>query len=131
VKWHQEQPFFPQTNHAVATFGVYLEDCGPEQGPLCILPGSQNQPNYSHCDAAGTSRGDLTVADASALDTSGMVEFMGPAGSATVHNYVTGHSSRQNLSDLRQHAARASGAHCDGGDLTARGQIVARANASI
>ncbi|MEM8856231.1 MAG: phytanoyl-CoA dioxygenase family protein, partial [Pseudomonadota bacterium] len=24
VKWHQDQPFFPHTNHAVATFGIYL-----------------------------------------------------------------------------------------------------------
>lgn len=100
VKWHQDQPFFPHSNHAVATFGIYLEDCGPDQGPLRILPGSQNGPVYSHYDAAGVWRGELSAADAAGLDTSGAVEFTGPAGSVTVHNYFTVHGSRQNLSDL-------------------------------
>jgi len=100
VKWHQDQPFFPHTNHAVATFGIYLEECGPDQGPLCIQPGSHNGPLYSHYDAAGDWRGELSPADTARLDTSGVVEFMGPAGSVTVHNYITLHSSRKNLSDL-------------------------------
>lgn len=100
VKWHQDQPFFPHTNHAVATFGVYLEDCGTDQGPLRILPGSQTGPIYSHYDADDVWRGELSAADAAGLDTSGMVEFTGPAGSVTVHNYITVHSSRKNLSDL-------------------------------
>ncbi len=59
VKWHQDQPFFPHTNHAVATFGIYLNDCGPEQGPLQILPGSQRGPIYDHYDAEGVWRGEL------------------------------------------------------------------------
>ncbi|RMH47138.1 MAG: phytanoyl-CoA dioxygenase family protein [Alphaproteobacteria bacterium] len=100
VQWHQDQPFFPHTNHAVATFGVYLEDCGPDQGPLRILPGSHAGPIYSHYDANGVWRGALTEADAATLDLSRIAEFTGPAGSVTVHNYLTVHGSRRNLSDL-------------------------------
>jgi hypothetical protein len=100
VKWHQDQPFFPHTNHAVATFGIYLNDCGPEQGPLMVLPGSQNGPIHDHYDAAGEWRGELREEDARALDTSNMVELTAPAGSMTVHNYITVHSSRPNQSDL-------------------------------
>jgi hypothetical protein len=99
VTWHQDQPFFPHTNHAVATFGLYLADCGPEQGPLRILPGSHRGPVYSHYDDAGVWRGELGAADQAALDTSGAIDFIGPAGSLTVHNYLTLHSSRANLSD--------------------------------
>lgn len=100
VKWHQDQPFFPHTNHAVATFGIYLNDCGPEQGPLQILPGSQNGPIHDHYDAAGEWRGELRDADAAKLDLSNMHELTAPAGSMTVHNYITVHGSRPNQSDL-------------------------------
>lgn len=100
VRWHQDQPFFPHTNHAVATFGVYLEDCGADQGPLRILPGSQRGPIFSHYDPAGVWRGEIAPEDVARLDTAGAVEFTGPAGSVTVHNYLTVHGSRRNLSDL-------------------------------
>ncbi len=100
VKWHQDQPFFPHTNHAVATFGVYLNDCGPEQGPLQILPGSQKGPIHDHYDAAGEWRGELRDTDAAGLDLAHAVELTAPAGSVTVHNYITVHGSRPNRSDL-------------------------------
>ena len=99
VKWHQDQPFFPHTNHAVATFGIYLNDCGPEQGPLKILPGSNHGPLYNHYDEDGIWRGDIQSADAASLDTGNAIEFTAPAGSMTVHNYRTVHGSRPNLSD--------------------------------
>ena len=99
VKWHQDQPFFPHTNHAVATFGVYLNDCGPEQGPLQILPGTQDGPIYDHYDEVGDWRGEIRDDDAAALDTAGSTEFTAPAGSVTVHEYRTVHGSRPNLSD--------------------------------
>ena len=100
VKWHQDQPFFPHTNHAVATFGIYLNDCGPEQGPLQILPGSQKGPIYDHYDAEGVWRGELRDAEAAKLNLSRVQELTAPAGSMTVHNYITVHGSRPNQSDL-------------------------------
>lgn len=100
VKWHQDQPFFPHTNHAVATFGVYLNDCGPEQGPLRILPGTHRGEIFDHYGDDGSWRGDIRKADAALLDLDGAVDFTAPAGSITVHNYRTVHGSRPNVSAL-------------------------------
>ncbi|MCQ0986083.1 phytanoyl-CoA dioxygenase family protein [Jiella marina] len=99
VKWHQDQPFFPHTNHAVATFGIYLDDCGPEQGPLKILPGSNHGPLYNHYDENGVWSGDISAREVETLETDDAIEFTAPAGSMTVHNYLTVHGSRPNLSD--------------------------------
>src|SRR5690349_6780694 len=40
VKWHQDIQFWPHTNYSPLTVGTYLYDCGPEQGPLGVIPGS-------------------------------------------------------------------------------------------
>ena len=100
VKWHQDQPFFPHTNHAVATFGVYLKDCGVEQGPLEILPGSHEGPIFEHYGEDGSWRGEIRSDDAATLATEKAVQFTAPAGSMTVHNYRTVHGSRPNMSDV-------------------------------
>lgn len=100
VKWHQDQPFFPHTNHAVATFGVYLNDCGLEQGPLRVLPGSHRGPIYDHYDAEQEWRGEIGAAATAALPLSEAIDLTGPAGSMTVHNYRTLHGSRANESDV-------------------------------
>lgn len=99
VAWHQDQPFFPHTNHAVLTAGVYLNDCGPEQGPLMCLPGSHKGEIHDHYDGVGNWRGEIRPEARDSLDTSKAVELTGPAGSVTMHNYRTLHASRQNLSD--------------------------------
>ena len=100
VKWHQDQPFFPHTNHAVATFGVYLNDCGPEQGPLRILPSTHEGPIFNHYAEDGSWRGDIRKEDEASLDLESAVDFTAPAGSITVHNYRTVHGSRPNQSAL-------------------------------
>lgn len=100
VKWHQDQPFFPHTNHAVATFGIYLNDCGPEQGPLQVLPGSQAGPIHDHYAADGRWTGHIDPEAEATLDLAAAVELTAPAGSMTVHNYITVHGSRPNRSDL-------------------------------
>lgn len=99
VAWHQDQPFFPHTNHAVLTCGVYLNDCGPEQGPLMCLPGSHKGEIHDHYDESGTWRGEVRADVRASLDVGRAVELMGPAGSVTMHNYRTLHASRQNMSD--------------------------------
>src|SRR5690606_6692183 len=48
VKWHQDAPFFPHTNDAVLTVGTYLYDCGMEQGPLAVIPGSHKAEILDH-----------------------------------------------------------------------------------
>lgn len=100
VKWHQDQPFFPHTNHAVATFGVYLNDCGPEQGPLRILPGSHQGEIYDHYDETGVWRGEIRPEAVDRLPLGEAIDLIAPAGSMTVHNYRTVHGSRPNQSDV-------------------------------
>ena len=53
VKWHQDIQFFPHTDYSVMTIGVYLYDCGDEQGPLGVLPGSHEGPLYDQYNERG------------------------------------------------------------------------------
>lgn len=98
VRWHQDAPFFPHTNHAVLTMGVYLEDCSDEHGPLEIIPGSHKTAVRDHYDRDGEWRGEMSEADRRALDGTPTRVFAGPAGSVTVHNYRTIHGSKPNVS---------------------------------
>src|SRR3546814_8765331 len=36
VKWHQDIQYWPHTNYSPLTIGIYLDDVGPDQGPLAI-----------------------------------------------------------------------------------------------
>ncbi len=100
VKWHQDIQYWPHTNYSPLTMGVYLYDVGPEQGPLTVLPGSHNGELYSLYDAGDTWVGCLSPADVEQLDTSRASDLTGPAGSVTIHNCRTVHSSRRNESAL-------------------------------
>ena len=99
VKWHQDIQFFPHTNYSVLTIGVYLYDCGPEQGPLGVLPGSHKGPLYNQYNARDQWVGCLSDDDAARLDLSTAEYLEGPAGSITIHHCRTVHGSRPNLSD--------------------------------
>lgn len=99
VRWHQDHPFFPHTNHAVLTMGVYLEDCTLDHGPLEIIPGSHKGEIFNHYDSGGVWRGEISAADSSRIDDSSAKVFDGAAGSVTIHNYRTVHGSKPNRSD--------------------------------
>ncbi len=99
VAWHQDAPFFPHSNHAVLTMGVYLEDCDLAQGPLEILPGSNRQQLYDHYDETGAWRGQIGPEESRGLKTDDSRIFTGSAGSVTVHNYRTVHGSKPNNSE--------------------------------
>jgi len=99
VRWHQDAPFFPHTNHAVLTMGVYLDDCSLEHGPLEIVPGSHRGEIFDHYDDAGDWRGEIRAADCGAFDAATAKVFDGAAGAVTVHNYRTVHGSKPNVSD--------------------------------
>jgi hypothetical protein len=53
IKWHQDIGAHPHTDFSPLAFGVYLNGCTVEQGPLAFLPGSQNGPLYSMYDKKG------------------------------------------------------------------------------
>jgi len=101
VKWHYDISFWPHTNYSPLTVGTYLYDCGMEQGPLAVLPKSHLlDPMLSQYDAKGNWTGCLAEADLAKLDLSKAVYLTGPAGSLTIHNCRTLHSSPKNESDL-------------------------------
>lgn len=93
VKWHQDIQFYPHTNYSPLTVGTYLQDVGEQDGPVAIVPGSQDGPLYDQYDSNGEWTGSLSAADAKTLDLSDVRHLVGPAGSITVHNCRTVHGS--------------------------------------
>ena len=119
VKWHQDFPFYPLTNTSVAQFLVCLNDVGPEQGPLQVVPGSHKGPFYDHYDGDGNWLGYI---DDKHLGDAGLeraVDLTGPAGTVTVHHCATLHASRANLSDLGRPVVIVTYCACDAMAYTA------------
>ena len=77
-----------------------MYDCGPEQGPLMVLPGSHDGELYNQYNEKGEWIGCLNPTDESNLDASNAVSLEGPAGSLTIHNCRMLHASKPNRSDL-------------------------------
>ena len=100
VKWHQDAPFFPHTNPAVLTVGLYIHDCGEEQGPLAVIPGSHETEVFNHYAADGSWAGFIRDEDLPRVAVDKARLLCGPAGSVTLHNYRTVHGSEPNRSDL-------------------------------
>jgi ectoine hydroxylase len=99
VKWHQDITYWPHTNYSPLTAGLYLHDCGPDQGPLMAVPGSHEGELYSQYNERDEWVGCLSEADVKAVPTETAAELTGPAGSITIHNCRVVHGSRPNLSD--------------------------------
>jgi ectoine hydroxylase-related dioxygenase (phytanoyl-CoA dioxygenase family) len=100
VKWHYDISFWPHTNYSPLTVGTYLYDCGMDNGPLGVLPRSHElNPMLSQYDERGNWTGCLSDADVAKLDVAKTAYLTGPAGSLTIHNCRTLHSSPRNMSD--------------------------------
>jgi ectoine hydroxylase len=96
VRWHQDIQAWPHTNLDVLTFGVYLEDTGPEQGPLTALPGTHRGPIFEQFDDDGRWTGAVMPRDVATLDTSTAVELCGPAGTVVLLHCCVVHGSAVN-----------------------------------
>src|SRR5439155_1736311 len=79
VRWHQDIQAWPHTNFGVLTFGVYLDDTGPEQGPLTALPGTHRGRIFDQFDEDGRWTGALVPRDVATLLTDTTTELCGPA----------------------------------------------------
>jgi ectoine hydroxylase-related dioxygenase (phytanoyl-CoA dioxygenase family) len=97
VEWHQDWAFYPHTNDDLAAVGIMLDDCGMENGPMMVLPGSHRGPVYDHHGPDGRFCGAIDP-DASGLDVSKAVPCLGKAGSITVHHVRAVHGSATNFS---------------------------------
>ena len=97
VEWHQDWAFYPHSNDDLLAVGVMLDDVGPDNGPMLVLPGTHRGPTYEHhaegrfCGAIDPARGEMDFARA--------VPVTGRAGCATFHHVRLVHGSAQNTSN--------------------------------
>lgn len=98
VRWHQDIQAWPHTNFAVLTFGVYLDDTGPEQGPLTAIPGTHRREIFDQFDDDGRWTGALTARDVATLRTDTAVDMCGPAGTVALLDCRVVHGSAANYS---------------------------------
>jgi ectoine hydroxylase-related dioxygenase (phytanoyl-CoA dioxygenase family) len=96
VEWHQDWAFYPHTNEDLCAVGIMLDDCGEDNGPLMVVPGSHRGPVYDH-HAGGRFCGAIDVA-AVGLDLSTARPCLGRAGSMSVHHVRAVHGSAPNVS---------------------------------
>jgi len=98
VRWHQDIQAWPHTNFSVLTFGVYLEDTGPEQGPLTALPGTHRGTIFDQFDDDGQWTGAVVPRDVARLPADTATELCGPAGTVVVLHCRVVHGSAVNYS---------------------------------
>ena len=119
VKWHQDFPFYPLTNTRVAQFLVCLNDVGPDQGRLQVVPKSHQGPFYDHYDDADNWLGFIQDDKLTDAGLENAVELTGPAGTITAHHCATLHASRTNLSKLGRPMLIVTYCACDAFGYTA------------
>lgn len=96
VRWHQDIQAWPHTNFGVLTYGVYLEDTEPAQGPLTAIPGTHRGPIFEQFDDAGRWTGALAARDVATLPVDGAVDLCGPAGTVVLLHCRVVHGSAAN-----------------------------------
>ena len=96
VEWHQDWAFYPHTNDDLLAIGLYLDDCGLDNGPLMVIPGSHRWPVCDH-HVGGVFCGAIDPRP-SGIDFSKAVPLTGPAGSMTIHHVRMVHGSALNTS---------------------------------
>ena len=97
VEWHQDWAFYPHTNDDILAIGVMLDDVGPENGPMLVLPGTHRGLIYDH-HAEGRFCGAMDPVGCG-LDFSRAVSCVGQAGSCSFHHVRLVHGSAENTSD--------------------------------
>lgn len=98
VKWHQDIQFWPHTNYSPLTVGTYLYDCGPDQGPLGVIPRSHDGELFNEYNEKGQWVGHIADRDLARVELPNAQFLCGPAGSITIHNCRVIHGSLPNNS---------------------------------
>ena len=97
IDWHQDWAFYPHTNDDLLAVGLMLDDVGPANGPLQVIPGSHLGPTHNH-HSDGVFCGAITDTDAAEFERKA-VPLTGGAGSITLHHVRTIHGSAPNTGD--------------------------------
>ena len=98
VRWHQDIQAWPHTNFGVLTFGIYLDDTGPAQGPLTALPGTHRGALFDQFDDDGRWTGAIAARDVASLPTHTATELGGAAGTVVLLHCRVVHGSAANYS---------------------------------
>ena len=97
IEWHQDWAFYPHTNDDIVEVGIFLDDCGEENGPLMAVPGSHLGPldehhhNGSFIGAVDPAKSNYDIKTAEA--------FIAKAGSISLHHVRSLHGSKKNNSN--------------------------------
>ncbi|BBK33603.1 ectoine hydroxylase-related dioxygenase (phytanoyl-CoA dioxygenase family) [Stella humosa] len=97
-KWHQDIQAWPHTDFSPVSIGVYLEGCGPDQGPLSFAPGSHQGPLYSMYDDSGAFVVRIRDEDLAWMTPDKVDAPTGGPGTAILLNCRTVHGSTPNRS---------------------------------
>jgi ectoine hydroxylase-related dioxygenase (phytanoyl-CoA dioxygenase family) len=97
--WHHDIPSWPHTDYSPVTIGLYMDDCGPDQGPLLAIKGSHKRTLHSMYDKDG--KWVLRIPEDELPDgwRNDTVAMTGPAGSLALLNCRVIHGSVGNASD--------------------------------
>jgi ectoine hydroxylase-related dioxygenase (phytanoyl-CoA dioxygenase family) len=96
--WHQDIPAWPHTDYSPVTIGLYLEDCGVEQGPLMAINGTHRGDLHSMYDENHNWVLRIPEENLESGWQDHIVNLTGPAGSVVVLNCRVIHGSQQNNS---------------------------------
>ena len=94
--WHQDIPAWPHTDYSPISIGLYLEDCGVEQGPLMAINGSHRGDLHSMYDNDRNWVLRIPEEDLEPGWRDHVVNLTGPAGTVVVLNCRVIHGSHQN-----------------------------------
>jgi ectoine hydroxylase len=97
-KWHQDIQSWPHTDYSPVTVGIYIDGCGPDQGPLAFVRGSHEGPLYSMYDEKGNFAVSLRDSDARLIKEELIERATGGPGTIILLNCRTIHGSTQNTS---------------------------------
>jgi ectoine hydroxylase-related dioxygenase (phytanoyl-CoA dioxygenase family) len=97
IEWHQDWAFYPHTNDDIVEVGIFLDDCGEENGPLMAIPGSHKGPLDDH-HHKGVFIGAVDPKNSN-YDLSTAEPFIAKAGSISLHHVRSLHGSTKNNSD--------------------------------
>ena len=97
-KWHQDIQAWPHTDYSPVTFGIYVNGCDADQGPVSFMRGSHAGPLFSMYDEAGNFVIRISDKDLAGLKEKDIVSATGGPGTTLLLNCRTIHGSVENRS---------------------------------
>ena len=97
--WHQDIQGWPHTDYSPVTIGFYIEDCGPEQGPLLAIRGSHKGKLHSMYDQERNWVLRIPEEEMPRGWREDTLTLSGPAGSLVLLNCRVIHGSKTNRSE--------------------------------